>query len=43
VEACNVANRSGVEEEATGRLHANRKKRREKVEKSLSLLIIPFN
>jgi hypothetical protein len=43
VEACSVANRSGVGEEATGRLHASNMKRRKRDDKSLSLVIFPFN
>ena len=43
VEACSVANRSGVEEERMGRLHPANKRKRKILEKSLSLLIIQFN
>ena len=43
VEACSVANRSGVGEEALGRLHANKKRIREIIETGLSLLIIQFD
>ena len=43
VEACNVENRLGVGEEAIGRLQASNTKRKQMVEKSLSLVIIPFN
>ena len=39
VEACSVANRSGVGEAAIGRLHPTRKKKRQNVKKLLSLLI----
>ena len=43
VEACSVANRSGVGEEAIGRLHPISKKMRRNVRESLNLLIIEFN
>jgi len=43
VDACNVAKRSGVGEEAIGRLHPTNKRISKIVEKSLDLLIIPFN
>ena len=40
VDACNVANRSGVGEETTGRLHPSKKKRRKTRRKSLGIFII---
>lgn len=43
VEACSVANRSGVGEGALGRLHAGSKIRKETAQKSLNLFIIQFN
>jgi hypothetical protein len=43
VEACSVANRSGVGEEARGYLHPINKKRREIIKKSFRLLISQFN
>lgn len=43
VEACSVANRSGVGEEAMGRLHPINKKTSKNLEKSLGLIIIQFN
>jgi len=43
VEACSVANKLGVGEEAIGRLQPSNKKRKQIVEKSLSLVIIQFN
>ena len=39
VEACSVANRSGVGEEAIGRLHAASKRMKTIVERSLNLFI----
>ena len=42
VEACSVANKSGVGAEM-GRLHPTNKRKRKTVEKSLRLLIVQFN
>lgn len=42
VEACSVANKSGVEEDATGRLHASKLRIRKAAEIDLSLLIIHY-
>ena len=43
VEACRVANRSGVAEEVIGRLQPSRKRARKIVEKTLNLLVVQFN
>ena len=43
VEACSVANRSGVGEEAIGRLHPIKSNRRRTVRKGLRLFINPFD
>lgn len=43
VEACSVANRSGDEAGALGRLHPTIQAKKEIVKKSLKLFIIQFN
>jgi hypothetical protein len=43
VEACNVANKSGAGEEATGRLHPTVKNKKPTMATALSLFIIQFD
>jgi hypothetical protein len=43
VEACSVANRSGVGEAAMGLLHPTMKRKREIVKRDLSLFMIQFD